>query len=407
MMDYPNEKSPSLVIATILRQEGITGVHTHVRELRRYLAGSGQDASLVTPFSWRRGFSVPVFGARFAIRAVDRSAAVAWYRHWHEVFLFEALRQHLATLGDAVIYAQGPEAASASLRARQGPHQRVVLAVHYQYSQTNEWVEKRQLREGSPLYRSIRRMESDVIPRVDGIVYVSRSARDNLVSWLPAAAAVPSTIIPNYVKPIEVVAPGEPTGDLVTVGSLQRTKNHHFLIEVLAESKRAGHRLTLDIFGEGPLRKELHALARSLGVEEQVKLRGYDANVRKRLPGYRAYVHARPTETCSLAVIEAMAAGLPVVASNLGGTGELFDDGVEGRYWPLDDPAKAAAILQEVLTTEGTRSKLGTAARERFVRTYDARLVGPRLVSFLLTGEEPAEAADSTIPNAAPAPSGN
>jgi glycosyltransferase involved in cell wall biosynthesis len=406
MMDHPHEESPSLVIATILREEGITGVHTHVRELRRYLAGSGRDASLVTPFSWGRPFSVPVFGARFPIKALDPSAAVTWYRHWHELFLCQALRQRLASMGDAVIYAQGPEAASASVRARQGPHQRVVMAVHYQYSQTNEWVENGHIKEGSSLYRSIRRMESDVIPRVDGIVYVSRSARDNLVSWLPAVAAVPSTIIPNFVKPIEAAVPPQPTGDLVTVGSLQPTKNHHFLIEVLAEAKRGGHPLTLDIFGEGPLRTGLYAKARSLGVAEQVRLRGYDVDVRKSLPGFRAYVHARPTETCSLAVIEAMAAGLPVVATNLGGTGDLFEDGVEGRYWPLDDAAKAARILQEVLVSEGARSEMGVAARERFERKFDAHLVGPRLVSFLI-GEEPAEATDVAISDAASAPGGS
>jgi glycosyltransferase involved in cell wall biosynthesis len=191
----------------------------------------------------------------------------------------------------------------------------------------------------------------------------------------------------------------------VTVGSLQPNKNLQFLIEVLAEVKRRGHKLTLDIFGEGPLRRDLEAKARSLGVAEQVRLRGYDADVRNSLPGFRAYVHARPTETCSLAIIEAMAAGLPVVAPNLGGTGEMFEDGVEGRYWPLDDTAKAAAILQEVLVSEEARSKMGVAARERFQRKFDAHLVGARLVSFLV-GEEPGELADVAIPDAASASGG-
>ena len=46
-----------------------------------------------------------------------------------------------------------------------------------------------------------------------------------------------------------------------------------------------------------------------------------------------------------MAIIEAMAAGLPIVAGNIGGISELYDDGVEARFWPLDDAAKATATL--------------------------------------------------------------
>ncbi len=72
-----------------------------------------------------------------------------------------------------------------------------------------------------------------------------------------------------------------------------------------------------------------------------------DRDVRDFLPGYRAYVHASYSESLPLAIIEAMAAGLPIVAGNTGGISELCDDGVEARFWPLDDPAQAAATLIE------------------------------------------------------------
>ena len=59
-----------IVIATALREEGITGVHTHVRQLRRYLAGQGTPATLLTPYSWGRRLTVPVFVVLPKVRPV-------------------------------------------------------------------------------------------------------------------------------------------------------------------------------------------------------------------------------------------------------------------------------------------------------------------------------------------------
>ena len=72
-----------------------------------------------------------------------------------------------------------------------------------------------------------------------------------------------------------------------------------------------------------------------------------------------------------------MAAGLPIVAGNTGGISELCDDGVEARFWPLDDPAQAAALLIDLLDCEPERLKAARAARERFRRDFDADVVGP------------------------------
>ena len=74
-----------------------------------------------------------------------------------------------------------------------------------------------------------------------------------------------------------------------------------------------------------------------------------DTDVRDFLPRYRAYVHASYSESSSLAIIEAMAAGLPIVAGNIGPIAELCDDGVEARFWSLDDASQAAATLLELL----------------------------------------------------------
>ena len=78
------------------------------------------------------------------------------------------------------------------------------------------------------------------------------------------------------------------------------------------------------------------------------------------------------------------------MAGDIGPISELCDDGVEGRFWPLDDPVKAAATLIDLLDSEPARLMAANAARERFRRDFDAEVVAPRLRSFLLGLHPPA-----------------
>jgi glycosyltransferase involved in cell wall biosynthesis len=382
-----------LLVATILREEGNTGVHTHVRQLRRYLQQRGTGVRVLTPFSRNQKVASAIFGVRLLFDRCSGPASVAWYRYWHEVFLRRALRRELADGRHCVVYAQEPLAARAALLARSGPHQRVVMAVHFRTSQADEWAGKGKIRRDALLFRGIRRFERDVIPQVDGLVYVSQWARAALLGWLPVAGAVPSAVIGNFVAPWPVTAvPRVPpaSADLVTTGHLEPVKNHRYLLEVLAAARRAGHPLTLDVFGEGPLLRELQRQAHALEVTEQVRFRGFRRDIRDHLPAYRAYVHASFSESSSLAIMEAMAAGLPVVAADIGPISELCSDGAEARFWPLDDAEKAAATLLGLLGDEAARLRAADAALNRFRRDFDAEVVAPRLVSFLL-GAGPAD----------------
>jgi glycosyltransferase involved in cell wall biosynthesis len=374
-----------VVISALYRDRGSTGVHTHVRQLRRYLEESGTTTTWVSSFSWGRMLQIPVFGFRFVLMPW-RGAEIMWWRHWHEVFLRHALRRELSGAGDCVVYAQGPLEARAAIRARRDPRQRVVMAVHFRVSQADEYAEpgREEIRRDGAQYRAIRRAERGVIPAVDGLVYVSRWAQDALVAWLPEAASVRSEVISNFVAPTDFEAGGEVLADLVTTGTLEPRKNHRFVLEMMAAANRAGRRLTLDIFGDGPLRTDLERMTHALGLDDQVRFRGDRADVRDFLPRYRAYVHASQSESSSLAIIEAMAAALPIVAGNIGPIAELCTDGAEGRFWPLDDPARAAATVIELLGNEPERLKAASAASQRFHLEFSADVVAPRLRSFLL-----------------------
>lgn len=389
--DRNQQDSPPVFIATIFREVGGTGVHTHIQQARGYLEKGGTDVAIVTPFSWNRPLAYLVFSPRLVLKYCNAPASVVWYRHWHKVFLFRALRHVLADVGECVVYAQGPLEASAALRARRGPYQRVVMAVHFRASQADEHAEPgREIKRGGFVYRAIRRAEQEVILQVQGIVYVSKWARDALLAWLPEAAEVPSAVIGNAVASMAADSRQEPFADIVTVGRLDAPKNHRFLLDVLAEARRNGRRLTLDIYGDGPLRSELARQISSLGLEGQVRLQGFRRDVRQFLPRYRIYAHPSYYEVAPLAIIEALAAGLPVVAGRVGGIPEMIEDGVEGWFWPVDDPVRAAAVLLELLDSESALEKAATAAHDRFRREFDINTVGAQMRSFLL-GITPAD----------------
>ena len=393
MGQSPPATVPILVVS-MMRAVGTTGVQTHVRETCKFLAGRGHPFILVTPFSWGGLLSTPIFGVRrLLLEPVSGAASVAWYRYWHYVFLRRALERELARFRSAVVYAQCPLSALAALEVRRDPTQRVVLAIHFDVSQADEWANMNKLRRGGRVYRRTTELERRVLPIVDGVVYVSESARQGVVSHVNGVESVRSAVIPNFVAdPLSAIqanpagrtiSKAADTADLIAVGSLQIRKNQQFLLDVVHTANQMGRRLTLDLIGEGPCRHRLERYARSLGVADQVRFLGARLDVQTQLSGHRVLVHAATREPFGMVFIEAMASGLPVVSSDVGGIPEVFEPGVEGLVWPLDDPPAAARVLIDLLEDEERLLQLSTAARQRFERSFDAKVVGPVLEGFL------------------------
>src|SRR5215469_17985700 len=92
------------VIAMMLRLGEGSGVATHVRQLRAQLEDMGKSVSVCTAFSWGGVLKYPVFGLRLVIRLFSPAAGVVWHMYWHEAFLRQALRRHLAGVGAGVVY---------------------------------------------------------------------------------------------------------------------------------------------------------------------------------------------------------------------------------------------------------------------------------------------------------------
>ena len=391
--------APRVVIATVMPPIGTTGVQTHVREVRSYLASVGREVTIVHPSSGGVALARAVFAGRIPLAAVNNEAGVAWYREWHWRFLRRALHKELGGGDELVVYAQCPLAARAALDARTSPNQRVVMAVHFDGSQADEWVDKGLIRDGGRLYRRIRALERLTIPYVDGIVFMSASALRSMRRYGLCLDSHSFRVVHNFLSAPEsasnVATQSTNAADLVTLGGLEIHKNHQYLLHILAAANRLGRRYTLDVIGEGPTRRRLSRLTRELGLEHQVHLHGRIPCGRAMLPGHRAYVHTATREVFPFALIEAMAAGLPVVSARTGGISEMLEHQSECVFWPLDNPDAAARVLVDLLDDEPRRAALATAGHARFASDYAANVVGPVLDAFLATGTSEGAETDS------------
>lgn len=366
------------VVATLMRPEGGTGVQAHTRTVTEYAATVGHPLSVVTPFDARSPMLRPAFGMRLPLRLASPAASVWWYRAGHAHYLRQALRDRLSGRDDPVIYAQCPVSAAVALETGRP----VVLAVHFNGSQADEWAGKGDVRAGGRLYRAIATLEQQVLPRVQGLVYVSGDSRRRVEARIPGTTDVPSVVIANSVSPQPVDGPPAVTGDLITIGSLEPRKNQAHLLEILAQVRRTGHACRLTIVGDGPERARLERQAARLGVADLVRFLGYRTDARSLLRGHRLYVHTALDESFGIVLVEAMAAGLPVLAAPVGGVPEVVRPGVDGLFWPLDDARAAAHLLVALLDDPARRREMSEAAVRRAAEFTPDRL-GPRLLAFL------------------------
>lgn len=387
-LKYAPESNQSLrevVVASMMRHTGDTGVQSHVQTFEAYLRAQSRPTGFVNPFSSRSPLLAPLFGARRGIRLFSRPAAVWWYRHWHAHFLMRALDHHLPTIGGpAVVYAQCPVSADVALRVR--TIQPVVMAAHFNVSQADEWAGKGELTEGGALFRSIRSFEDRVLVKLDGIVYVSAFSRAVLQQRIPTLAAVPSVVIPNPV-PIRAIGSREPIADLITVGSLEPRKNHAYLLEILSEAVSRGYSYSLSVIGDGPERGRLEAQSRRLGLADQVRFFGYRSDARALMGGHRLYCHTSRMESFGIVLVEAMAEALPVLAPAVGGVPEVIRPGLHGDFWPLDDPSAAAQILIGLMEDPARRAAIANAVRAHAARHFSLEVIGRRLIDFLAAAE--------------------
>jgi glycosyltransferase involved in cell wall biosynthesis len=146
--------------------------------------------------------------------------------------------------------------------------------------------------------------------------------------------------------------------------------------------RRPDASIRCDVVGDGPLRDELSALARDLDVASDVRFLGYRDDVAPFLEDADAFVLPSRAEGISNALLEAMALGLPVIASAVPGNTDVVEHEANGLLVDVDDPASLGAAVLRLLDEPDLRRRLGRAARRTVAGRYSIEHVGRRYVTL-------------------------
>lgn len=187
-----------------------------------------------------------------------------------------------------------------------------------------------------------------------------------LAAWCPGVRDK-LRVIPNGI-PIEVFANARPADLLglgagmtkaVFVGRFEPQKDHGTLLRALALAPR----VHLFLLGDGPLRNELEQLARDLGVRDRVTFAGFRNDVPAMLKACDVYVHSTTSDGFGMAACEAMAAGLPVIASDVPGLAQVLEGA--GVLTPVGNYGSLARELNALAESADRRARLSEASRRR------------------------------------------
>jgi glycosyltransferase involved in cell wall biosynthesis len=150
----------------------------------------------------------------------------------------------------------------------------------------------------------------------------------------------------------------------LSVGRLSEQKNHRMLLSAFALVRSVCPGARLEIAGEGPLRQVLEEYVQSLGLSDSIVFLGLRSDMPQLLQAADAFVLSSSYEGLSIALLEAMASGLPVVTTAVEGVNDVMTDGRTGMVVGREDTAAFAQAMVKLTQSADLRRSMGRAARE-------------------------------------------
>lgn len=217
------------------------------------------------------------------------------------------------------------------------------------------------------------------------VCYVTDDLRAHYRS---AHSGLRTTVIPNGVATMDQSQfphPSEIRNDwfnLVMVGRLEMVKGHHLAIEAIA-SESVPQDVHLYIVGVGPRETELRALAKARGVEDRVHFLGFQRNVYDYISHSNVLLMPSLHEGLPYTLLEAMALGVPIVASRVGGLAEVVQEECTGLLVPPQDSAALTRAILRLYEDSALRSRLGEQARGHQETSYSLQaMTGKYLIIY-------------------------
>jgi glycosyltransferase involved in cell wall biosynthesis len=239
----------------------------------------------------------------------------------------------------------------------------------------------------------------DKIAQADFVSCISSFARSQAMLHAPRSAWHKIHIVHCGVEPLRYDRPRtQATDRLLFVGRLSAVKGVPLLLAALARARVERPSLTLTLVGDGPERAHLEAEARALELGKAVAFLGYRSQeeVAQLLAEASVLVLPSFAEGVPVVLMEAMATGLPVVATRIAGIPELVEDGVSGRLVPPGEEDALARAILEVVQDPAKAAEMGAAGRSRVRSSFDARTEAARLARLILAARK------ATVPHGWP-----
>lgn len=219
------------------------------------------------------------------------------------------------------------------------------------------------------------------VDRVRAAIAVSGSVRDSLHAAHPP---LPVFEVLNF-GPLFVAPVKPPPRDIPvigTLGRLHRNKGIDVMLRAMARLRARGVAVRLKIAGDGPEKAPLQSLAAELGLTHLVDFTGW-VDPAAYLPALDLFVVPSRVEPFGLVVAEGMAAGVPVIASNIDGPGEILSGGAFGRLVPPEDAAALADAITDALGDWDGTLATATAAQTQAVARFSLEAGQGRLTTVM------------------------
>ncbi len=346
----------------LTRSDAIGGAFVHVRDLALMLCGAGHQVEVLIG----RGDRYVQDMEKVGVHVRKLKHLVRPVHPWHDLLAFWELRRTLTDLKPDLVSTHSAKAGIIGRLASRSLGIPNLFTAH-------GWI----FTEGTPRLRGriFECAEKWVEPFSDLIITVSEYDRQLAICrrvTKPEKIVTVHNGMPDI--PSHLAAdPAKHPAKILMVARFEPQKDHVTLFRALGEIRQLDW--SLDLVGEGPLMERTEGLARELGIRDRINFLGVRLDVVELMAQAQVYVLISNWEGFPRSILEAMRAGLPVIASDVGGVREAITRGETGILVPRKDDQKLRQSLVELLLQPELRAAFGLAAKARFQKWFRASIM--------------------------------